>query len=113
MQESLVEAKLFDKWDFSDVEVRQSAAEMPHNDNSAATFHWKQSGPSFTVPTPEQYSASSLPFLQGRLLFCSSAAYPLDSPFRFSCGVDCALETVGNAMKHLLRAASSRLSGSC
>ena len=115
VQESLVEAKLFGKWDFSDVEVRQSAAEMPHNDNSAATFHWKQFGPSFTVPTPEQYSASSLPFLhdeQGRLLFCSSAAYPLDSPSRLL-RMDCALETVGNAMKHLLRTASSRLSGSC
>ena len=44
VQESLVEAKLFGKWDFSDVEVRQRAAEMPHNNNSAVFFHWNSLG---------------------------------------------------------------------
>jgi hypothetical protein len=38
VQESLVEAKLFGKWDFSDVEVRQPAAlfqqlDSAHNEN--------------------------------------------------------------------------------
>ena len=48
VQESLVEAKLFGKWDFSDVEVRHSAADRPNAVASAVSARIKSSPCNFS-----------------------------------------------------------------
>ena len=78
VQETLVEAKLFGKWDFSDVEVRQPGAESPSvHGSSRFCLNEQHARPYLTGCTPEQYETPLLPGVPLSRLGWHSAARQL------------------------------------